>query len=139
MNNRWKNIILICSLLFNGILAGFIVYHLISQPLPPPHPPRLDIRREHIQKRREEIREHRLNFIREKEHFMHMLAEPNFAENRLREQLDRLLEKQFEMERVIGSNLIELRKNMDDQQAERFFKEFPQRIRDRETMLQRRR
>jgi hypothetical protein len=136
---KWKNVLIICSLLFNLILAGFILYHLATAPIPPPIPPRFDHNREHIQGKRIEIMQKRKEFIEHKHRFMEKLAARDFEEAELRAQLEQLLDKQIQLERAIAENFIEMRKNMDDIQAERFFRELPERIRERNEMLRNRR
>lgn len=139
MNNRWRDLILICSLLFNLFLAGFIFYHLATRPIPQPPPPRIDINREQMRERHQEIRMKRAEFIQQKKRFTNALAAAEINEFELREQLDILLQRQIEMEREIGLNLIEMRKNMNDVQAEQFFRRFPQDMRERHDMLHKRR
>ncbi len=139
MNNKWIYIILLCSLMFNAILAGFIIYHLMTRPLPGPTPPRFDFNRERMLERHREIGVRRTEFQEHKLHFINSLASPHFNELASKEELEILLQKQIEMERVIGMNLIDMRKNMNDEQAERFFKEFPLMMGHDRNMLHRRR
>ncbi len=136
---RWKTILLICSLLFNLILAGFILYHLVTRPLARPVPPYYEVNREPFREKQQEIREKRAEFLNRKHSFMEKLASSDFDEIELRKQLDQLLEKQMEMEKAIADNFIEMRKRMNDKQADRFFRELPDRMRERRNMLQRRR
>ncbi|MBW6515538.1 MAG: hypothetical protein K0B81_02845 [Candidatus Cloacimonetes bacterium] len=125
MNSKWKDIILFCSLLFNVILAGFILYHVIARPLPRQITPRIPINREHLREKHREINLRRTEFFEYKQRFMEALAAPDFNESEMSILLDELLEKQNEMEHAICTNLIEIRKNMNAEQAERFFREFP--------------
>lgn len=136
----WKNILLICSLLFNLILAGFIIYHLVAKPLPPPpRPPRTEFNKEHFRKKHTEIRQKRLEFMETRKRFMQNLASPEFDETASRKQLEELMQRHSEMERMIAENLIEMRKNMDNEQAKRFFNAIPKKIQERRETLQRRR
>ncbi len=139
MNNNWKNVLLICSLLFNLILIGFILYPMIWRPKPIPVVARTEINREALLEKQHEIREMRMEFITHKNRFMSALAQPDISEDELYRQLDNLLKKQIEMEQAIGMNLIEIRSNMTAEQARRFYRELPHAARDRRDIIRRRR
>jgi len=139
MNKRWKNVLLLCSLLFNVILAGFIIYHAFTKPLPRPIPPRIPTNREQLREKHREISLKRSEFIEYKQRFIDALASSDFKEADARILLKELLEKQNDLEHTICSNLIELRKKMDDEQAGKFFSRFPHRTREFDPKLPRRR
>lgn len=139
MNNKWKNVILACSLLFNLVLAGFIAYSLITRPVERPYTVRIMSDNEQLRSRHREIRTQRLDFFEHKNDFMRNLASSDFTGEEMREQLEVLLEKQIEMERTIGSNLIEMRENMTAEQAARFFNKIPHIMRDKNETIRKRR
>jgi|GEM_PF-3822337 len=139
MNNNWKNVLIICSLLFNLVLIGFILYPLFWHPKPVPLSTKTEINRERILDKQREIREMRREFLSHKNRFMNALAQPDINEEELYEQLATLLEKQLEMEETIGINLIEIRSNMTPEQARRFYRELPHAARDRRDIIRRRR
>ena len=68
---------------------------------------------------RKEIEEVRHDFIAE-------LRNPDYNEEYLKEKLDHYLEKQAELERTMGYNFIEIRKNLTPEQIEKFFSHMPQ-------------
>ena len=139
MNSSWKNILLLCSLIFNFILGGFIIYHLVTKPVPPPRHPGIDIERTRYHEKSREISTHRTEFMEHRRRFMENLAAPEFDEERLKGQLDSLLHKQIEMERLIGNNLIEMRRDLTEEEAQRLLRRFHYHMRDKQRVIPRRR
>lgn len=129
MQKRSVQIILIASLSFNLAFIGFGAFRYLKiKRFSDPrvmfrHAPREIIdhfrhHREIIDPIRDEIEIIRAQFITE-------LKKPDFDEKRLQEKLDQYLAKQAELERIMGNNFIEIRKNLTAEQVEEFFSHFP--------------
>ena len=129
MQKRSVKILLIVSLAVNIAFIGFGAFRYIRiKRFSDPHiafrhaPQNIkdQFRKHHetITPIRDEIEIIRNQFITE-------LRKPDFSEQRLQEKLDQYLSKQSELERTMGNNFIEIRKNLSAQQVEEFFSHFP--------------
>lgn len=75
--------------------------------------------------------------------FIIELKKPDFDQEKLQEKLEEYLAKQAKLERIMGNNFIEIRKNLTPEQTEEFFSRFPKMksphpIRDKYSNLPRR-
>ncbi len=129
MQKRSVQIILIVSLSFNLAFIGFGVFRYFQ--MRRFSDPRT-LFRHAPQKIKDSFREHRetIDPIREeidtmRDQFVAELRNPDFDGARIQEKLDQYLAKQNELERVMGNNFIELRKNLTPEQAEKFFSRLP--------------
>jgi hypothetical protein len=120
MNNRLRDIILICSLVFNFTLLGFLLYRQVNRPpVPLPHH---HVHNDVMTEKRRMIRSKHIELGEAKRQFMIMLASPELNEENLKDKLEQVIVKQTELERTIGENLIELRKRMTPEEAEKFLR-----------------
>jgi hypothetical protein len=129
MQKRSVQILLIVSLAFNLAFIGFgtLRYFKVQRFSDPRvrfrHAPQ--VIKEHFREHREIIDPIRdeIDIIRGQ--FIAELKKPDFDEDRLQEKLDQYLSKQAELERIMGNNFIEIRKNLTAEQVEEFFSRFP--------------
>ena len=129
MQKRSIQIILIVSLSFNLAFIGFGLFRYFQ--MRKFADPRLMFR--HAPKEiRDNFRQHRevVDPIKEeietiRRQFIAELKKPDFDEDRLQKKLESYLAKQAELERIMGNNFIEMRKNLTVEQLEDFFSHFP--------------
>ena len=124
MSNRTLGILVIISLSFNLAFLSMFFFHLLRGPLPPgighdfKIPPRF---RDYFIDSREDIKPLRHDFENSRKDFMIALSDPEFDENRLLDMLDLAVDRQMIMEKELGIKLIQLRKQMTPNEAEKFF------------------
>lgn len=121
MNNRIKNIILVCSLIFNITFIAFFIQRSCTQE-PESRPPReyraiSESGREHFR----EIRSMRSSYMAAKRDFLGELSKPDYDTGKLQEKLNNLIAMQKEIEENVGHSLIELRRTLTDEEAEKLF------------------
>ena len=131
MSKRALTIIVIISLAFNLAFIGtFGLIQLRRRSLlkhkfgPPP------VLREHFRNRKEHIASFQHDFHQSKIAFIEELKKPDFNEELLNKMLENAIEKQTAMEIELGKSLIELRKEMSFEEAQRFFSKFPRNNRE---------
>ena len=126
MSKRALTIIVIISLAFNLAFIGtfgliqFRRRSFLKHTFGPP--PEL---REHFRNRKEHIAPLRYDFHQSKVDFIEELKKPDFNEELLNMMLENAIEKQTAMEIELGKSLIEIRKEMNFEEAQRFFSKFP--------------
>lgn len=130
MQKRSVKILLIVSLAFNLAFISFSVYRYIK--IRRFSDPRFAFRHA-PQVIKDRFREHRevIDPIRDeiqfaREQFMAELKKPDLDEELLKEKLANYLNKQADLEKNMGNNLIEIRKKLTPEQVEEFFSHFPQ-------------
>jgi len=126
MSKRALTIIVIISLAFNLAFIGtFGLIQLRRRSFLKhkfgPHPQL----KEHFMMRKEHIAPLRYDFHQSKVDFIEELKKPDFNEELLNKMLKNAIEKQTAMEIELGKSLIELRKEMSFEDAQRFFSKFP--------------
>lgn len=129
MKKRSIQILFIVSLAFNLAFIGFGAFRFIQiRRFSNPHrmfenvPQEL---KEHFREHREEVDPIRKEIDNIRLEFMTEMRNPEFSEDQIKEKLDRYLTRQAELERIMGDNLIELRKKLTPDQVEKFFSQFP--------------
>lgn len=133
MTNRLKNVVLICSLVFNITFISYIVYHHVKEtPLTDYHRIQRNHNKPHLHRDAKEfqkpqsilIREIRADFIDQKREFFIRLSSPNIDKEELTDILEKVVQKQVKMEKTIGMAFIEKRMEMSDNEAENFYNRF---------------
>jgi len=81
--------------------------------------------REHFRNRKEHIAPFQHDFHQSKIDFIEELKKPDFNEELLNKMLENAIEKQTALEIELGKSLIELRKEMSFEEAQKFFSKFP--------------
>ena len=126
MSKRALTIIVIISLAFNLAFIGtfgIIQYRrkIFLERRFIPHPQL----RKHFMTCKEHIAPLRYDFHQSKIDFIEELKKPDFNEELLNMMLENAIEKQTAMEIELGKSLIELRKEMSFEEAQKFFSKFP--------------
>lgn len=140
MNKRWKNILLICSLVFNITIVSFLGFnYLQSKSCDYNHETRPDYKwdRNNNENRKNLIREMRKDMMDTRREFFEMLKS-GVPDEALNQQVELIIEKQNKMEMAIANHLIELRKSMTDEEAKKFFERETQKRNNRKTKTNRR-
>ena len=126
MSKRALTIIVIISLAFNLAFIGtFSLIQLRRRSFlkhefrPPPE------LREHFRNRKEHIASFQHDFHQSKIAFIEELKKPDFNEELLNKMMENAIRKQTAMEIELGKSLIELRKEMSFEEAQKFFSKFP--------------
>ena len=126
MSKRTLIIIVIISLAFNLAFIGtFGLIQLRRRSFlkhkfgPPPE------LREHFRNRKKHVASFQHDFHQSKMAFIEELKKPDFNEELLNMMMKNAIEKQTAMEIELGKSLIELRKEMSFEEAQRFFSKFP--------------
>ncbi len=70
----------------------------------------------------EKVHPLRKGFHKNRENFMQMVVNPEISDEELFNKLDEMLNSQTEMERELGKNIIEMRKEMKPKELQRFLK-----------------
>jgi len=126
MSKKLLYILLLISLAFNISFLSMFAYHRIvmrkihrmNQPgIPPDHEFQPNFRKimEDLKPIQDEFHKIRHDFIID-------LSRKEFNEENAKKLLDEAIQKQLEMEREIGIRFINIRKNMSDEKAKRFFR-----------------
>jgi len=108
---------------FNIAFISVFVYHrlvvrqMMCNTPPPPHIPQK--LRENFMKNMHPFQQ---NFHQKKEEFSRNLMRKNFDPEEASKKLNETLEKQMQMERELGENLIKMRTKMTHDEAVEFFK-----------------
>ncbi len=134
MSKRALTIIVIISLAFNLAFIGTFGLIQLRRKNFFPHkfgPPRE--LREHFRNLKNNIAPFRHDFHLSKKDFIEELKKPDFNEEFLHKMLENAIQKQTAMERELGKSLIELRKEMSLEEAQRFFSKFPRNDRELST------
>ena len=128
MLKRTLIILFIISMVFNIAFVSTFIYHRIMmrprfpEHLPPehpqPHPPEFI---EKIEEGKKKIIPLRMEFQESKKVFIEALKSDNFNKEELIKILEKTIENQVKMEKELGIRLIELRKEMNPEQAKKFF------------------
>ena len=146
MSKRNTTIALLVSLAFNlAAIGGFIVMRISRPPLPPPPEQRSRTERRMIGSRTDhspipeskEISDLRLKFRQTKEEFMRELAKEEPADEKLNEILNRSLDEQMQLERLLGNSLMQQRAAMSPEEAQEYFARRADRMRERTERIQR--
>jgi len=131
MSKRALTIIVIISLAFNLAFIGtFGLIQLRKRSFlenkfgPPPE------LREHFRNHKEHIAPFQHDFHQSKMDFIEELKKPDFNEELLYKMLENAVDKQTTMEIELGRSLIELRKEMSFEEAQKFFSKFPKNNRE---------
>lgn len=126
MKNRTLKIFLFISLAFNiAFLGGGVLRFIHLRKLPPIHQRIKNSQVRNFMQQRKEMGEPLLSeFHRAKDDFMETLAQENVDEKTLLTKVDTLIAKQIKMERAISKSMIELRKQLSPEEAEKVFGKF---------------
>ena len=124
MSFKTLKILLVISLIFNIAFIGNYLYHRYV--IYPKHIHNNFFmmrgeRMKHFREMRRRFTRQRLNYLRERREFLRMLQSPEYTSEQLRAKLNETIEKEMKMERKIGEDFIEMRKNMSSEEARRFF------------------
>lgn len=124
MQKRSVTYLLFISLAFNIAFIGGFVYHLVNPPFgrqnfPPDNmkPPVKDF----FFQKKEEIQQFDRDFLDCKRTFMESLLEEEFNEEKSLELMQESVQKHMRMESEIGKSMIELRKKITAEEAQRIF------------------
>ncbi|HHE37549.1 MAG TPA: hypothetical protein ENL20_03125 [Candidatus Cloacimonetes bacterium] len=127
MLKRTLIILFIISMVFNIAFVSTFIYHRImmrprfpEQPIPEPLSPYPELI-ERIEEGKKQIMPLRQKFQKSKTAFIEALKSQDFNKEELMLILEKTLENQVKMEKELGLRLIELRKEMNPEQARRFF------------------
>jgi hypothetical protein len=129
MKKRNIQILFIVSLAFNLAFIGFGTYRVIQvrkfadperfiRNIPQEFKDRFHQHREEVKPIRDEIDQIHGEFMTE-------LRRSDYNEDYLKEKLDLFLTRQAALERIMGDNLIKLRRDLTPEQAEKFFSCIP--------------
>lgn len=116
-----QTLLLICSLVFNITLVSFLAIRSCSQEEEVRRPEHNRIERRKQHPRYQAIREQRSEYIQLKRDFFNRLSQADINEEKLNDMVEKLSKAQEKIEHNIGTNLIELRKSMTDEEAKQFF------------------
>lgn len=129
MSKRLLIVLFIVSMAFNIAFVGGVGYHLIisrtaHQFIPPGINPQV---RNHYLECRKEITPLMKEFHESKQEFIHELARKDIDEEKLLNMMENSIEKQTRMERELGLSMIEMRKRLTPEEAEKMFHAFNKR------------
>lgn len=120
MSSRWKNILLISSLVFNLTIVGIFGFNYFKSDCKTYYKPKTEQGELIIKRRRDEIRNLRKDMMETRRGFFELLK-AGASDEVLNRQVELIIQKQILMEKEIANHLIELRKNMTNEEANRFF------------------
>jgi len=129
MSKRVLTTMFIISLAFNIAFVSVFGYHLIINRralhlIPPDVNPKV---RNHYFEYREEIAPFMKEFHKSKQEFILELTKKDIDEEKLLNMLGNSIEKQMKMERALGLSMIEIRKNLAPEEAQKIFCAFKKR------------
>lgn len=128
MKKNWIIIVLTASIAFNLAFIGIFVSFRFLGPKPPNFENRPEISDEMSQRffdeTKVEMRKYSETLRSKKMKFFQELSKENYSEEELKEIVKDIVASQIEMEKYLASRLIKARKNMSDEDAKRFFRNF---------------
>jgi len=128
MKNRTIKILLFVSLAFNIAFLGGGIFRLYMFKNHPPFHERVrnEKVREFMQQKKETGRKLRQDFHKAKDEFMKALSKPEINEAELQTLIDSLIKKQMIMEKELGRSMIDLRRELTNDEAKAVFGKFRQ-------------
>ncbi|HPR17398.1 MAG TPA: hypothetical protein PLD62_04055 [Candidatus Cloacimonadota bacterium] len=123
MRKRGFKYLFFISLTFNIAFLGGIVFHIVINPFPPGLPPK-DMKppvRDFFFEKKDEMQPLGENFMNSRGDFLNSLRTADFNEEKSLELMQISVQKHMEMEEKIGKSMIELRKKLTQEEAEKMF------------------
>lgn len=124
MQKRSFKFLLYISLAFNIAFIGGFVYRYLNAPFHQPGLPPEEMKppvKDFFFQKRDEIKQFGKDFMDSKKQFLESLTLAEFNEDKSTELMQESVEKQILMETEIGKSMIEIRKKMSAEEAEKAF------------------